>query len=144
MICTFFGHHDCPPAVIPKLKAVLEDLIIHYSVEQFYVGNHGYFDFCVQSVLKDLSSQYPQIHYFIVLAYVPNENIQFSATDFSHMIFPIAICNAPPKLAILYRNKWMEEQSDLVVTYITRSSGGAVKFARLAQEKKKIYINLAI
>ena len=41
MICTFFGHHDCPPAVIPKLKAVLEDLIIPYSVEQFYVGNHG-------------------------------------------------------------------------------------------------------
>lgn len=37
--CTFFGHHDCPDSVKPKLKNEIIDLIEERNVECFYVGN---------------------------------------------------------------------------------------------------------
>lgn len=36
----------------------------------------------------------------------------------------------------------MVEQADYVVTYITRPFGGAAQFAKLAERKNKICINL--
>ena len=47
-----------------------------------------------------------------------------------------------PKFAIVYRNKWMVEKSDFVVTYINRPQGGAVKFYKHAIKLGKEVINL--
>ena len=57
--CTFFGHHNCPSSIKPKLREVLIDLIENYSVDMFYVGQQGAFDGLVRSVLKELVSVYP-------------------------------------------------------------------------------------
>lgn len=35
MVCTFFGHRDCPADIMPELEAVIEDLINHKSVNTF-------------------------------------------------------------------------------------------------------------
>ena len=39
--CTFFGHHDCPSSIKPKLREVLIDLIENHAVDMFYVGQQG-------------------------------------------------------------------------------------------------------
>lgn len=36
MVCTFFGHKECPDAVKPRLRDVLVDLIINKGVDIFY------------------------------------------------------------------------------------------------------------
>lgn len=51
----------------PKLHEVLADLIENHSVDTFYVGNKGAFDRTVRSVLKELTQEYPQIRYAVVL-----------------------------------------------------------------------------
>lgn len=38
-----------------------------------------------------------------------------------------------PKYAITWRNRWMLEQADHVLTYVTHSWGGAARFADEAQ-----------
>ncbi len=48
----------------------------------------------------------------------------------------------PFRFGIEYRNKWMIENSDYVVTYVRRSFGGAAKFKALAERKKKNVINI--
>ena len=138
--CTFFGHRDCPEIIKSKLKELLIDLITNHNVDMFYVGNQGRFDAIVRSVLRELKNEYPQIHYAVVLAYMPGK--QTENNDYSDTMLPEGIETVHPRFAISWRNKWMIKQSDYVVTYITHSWGGAAQFAETAKKRQKAVINL--
>lgn len=139
MICTFFGHRDAPPKIKPALRQVLLDLIERQGVQQFYVGNHGSFDAMACSLLAELEQSHG-IKYEIVLAYLPRQEDPFCDTDYT--ILPEGIETVPPRFAIEYRNKWMIDHSDIVVTYVTRSFGGAAKCRDIAKKKRKTVIDL--
>lgn len=139
MVCTFFGHRDCPADIMPELEAVIEDLINHKSVNTFYVGNNGNYDLYVKKALQKLSAKYPQIKYTVVFAYIP---VKHKNEDYENTLIPEGIENVPRRFAISYRNKWLVKQADYVVTYITHNYGGAAQFAALAEKKSKICINL--
>ena len=64
-VCTFFGHHDCPEGIKPKLREVLIDLVENQSVTLFYVGNKGAFDRMVCAVLRDLRGGYSPVMRFL-------------------------------------------------------------------------------
>ena len=141
--CTFFGHHDCPSSINPKLREVLIDLIENQAVDMFYVGQQGAFDGIVRSVLKELVSVYPNIRYAVVLERFPPKRDEFDTRDYSDTMLPEGIETVHPRFAISWRNKWMIKQSDYVVTYITHSWGGAAQFAEMAKKQRKTMINLA-
>ena len=136
---TFFGHRDTPKEIEPALRLTLIDLIENKNETVFYVGNHGKFDAMVRRQLEDLSKIYP-IKYYVVLAYMPSKN----DNPDEHSILPEGIESVPRRFAINYRNKWMLTKSDIVVTYVTRNFGGAAKFNKLAEKKKKTTINLSV
>ena len=138
--CTFFGHRDCPDTIKPRLREVLVDLIENHNVDMFYVGNQGHFDAIVRGVLRDLQHEYPQIHYAVVLAYMPGKQNEYD--DFSDTMLPEGIESVHPRYAISWRNNWMLKQSDYVVTYITHSWGGAAQCAKRALRRSKMTINL--
>lgn len=138
MSCTFFGHADAPKEIEPKLISTLTDLIENKNVNTFYVGNNGNFDKMVQNVLFELSNKY-KINCFIVLAYLPDNKTDCKLKT----LFPEGIELKPPKFAISYRNKWMVEKSDYVVTYVTRTFGGAYQFKTSAEKKGKKVINIS-
>ena len=142
-VCTFFGHHDCPSSIKPKLREVMIDLIENRSVDMFYVGNKGAFDRLVRSVLRELTQEYPQINYSVVLERLPGKQNEDYPEDFSDTMLPEGIEEVPPRFAIVWRNKWMLRQSDYVVTYVTHSWGGAAQFVEMATRQKKTVINLA-
>ena len=140
MICTFFGHKDTPQKTEPTLRATLLDLIINKNVTVFYVGNNGDFDFMVRKQLKELSVIYP-IKYNVVLAYLPDtRNV---VEDMTATIYPEGLESVPKRFAISWRNKWMIKQSDIVVTYVTHSFGGAAQFKQLAQKQGKTVIEIS-
>ena len=141
--CTFFGHHDCPSSIKPKLREVLIDLIEKHAVDMFYVGQQGVYDAIVRSVLKELVSVYPHIRYAVVLERIPQKRDEFDTRDYSDTMLPEGIEAVHPRFAISWRNKWMIKQSDYVVTYITHSWGGAAQFAEMAERHRKIIISLA-
>ena len=141
-VCTFFGHHDCPSEIKPKLREVLIDLIVNQSVDMFYIGNNGAFDRLVRSALRELVLEYPQINYAVVLERMPGKQNEDYLEDFSDTMLPEGIEKVLPRFAIVWRNKWLLRQSDYVVTYITHSFGGAAQFAELAKQQKKTVINL--
>ena len=139
-ICTFFGHRDCPESIRTQLRAALIDLITNHDVDMFYVGNQGRFDAIVRGVLRQLKKEYHQINYAVVLAYMPRKQMEFD--DYSDTMLPEGIESVHPRYAISWRNNWMLQQSDYVVTYITHSWGGAAQFAEKAKHQKKTVINL--
>lgn len=136
--CTFFGHRDCPASVKPKLRAVLVELIEQKNVTRFYVGNQGSFDAMAYSVLQELSAHYPQIRCTVVLAYLPAAG----EAPLPNSILPEGIETVPRRFCILWRNRWMLEHADYVVTYIVHPQGGAARFAQLAEKKQKAVYNL--
>lgn len=135
---TFFGHRDTPKETEPALQLTLIDLIENKNATVFYVGNHGNFDAMVRRQLEDLSKTYP-IKYYVVLAYMPSKN----DNPDEHSILPEGIETVPRRFAINYRNKWMLNKSDIVVTYVTRPFGGAWEFEHVAGSKKKDVLKLS-
>jgi len=135
--CTFFGHSDCPSSVMPKLREELIDLIENHSVDMFYVGHQGKYDSIVRSVLKELTSIYPQMNYAVVLSYIPQKTDKCGLQDYSDTILPEGIEAVNPRFAISWRNKWMLKHSNYVVAYINHSWGGAAQFIELAKKQKK-------
>ena len=142
MTCTFFGHRYVPKKIEPTLRSTLSDLIENHGVDLFYVGNHGAFDTMVRRVLRELSAKYP-IRYHVVLAYMPEKRDEYRLTDYSDTILPEGIETVIKRFAINYRNKWMIEQSDFVVTYVVHDGGsGAAQFKKMAERKGKMIFNL--
>lgn len=139
-VCCFFGHRDTPNNIADKLEQTIIDLIENKSVDTFYMGNQGGFDSMVRHTLKKLKQKYPHINYAVVLAYMPGKKEKYE--DYSDTIYPDGLENVPPKFAIDRRNRWLIDNSDYIVAYISRSYGGAAKFYELALKKKKTVINL--
>ena len=140
MTVTFFGHKDTPKEIEPTLRTTLVDLIENKNVTVFYVGNNGNFDTMVRRQLEDLSHTYP-ITYSVVLAYLPTKKSEYD--DYTNSIFPEGIESVPKRFAISYRNKWMVDQADIVVTYVTHSFGGATQFKDMAERHGKTVIELS-
>ena len=140
MICTFFGHRNCPSSICDSLKKVIADLIINENATRFYVGNNGNFDILVFHILEELKKEYPHIRYEIVLAYIPTTK---STAKLPNTILPDGIENIPKRFAILYRNKWMITHSDAVIAYVRKTYGGAYDFFEFAKKKNKLCINIA-
>ena len=137
--CTFFGHRDAPPEIKASLRQILSDLIERQGVKQFYVGNQGSFDTMARNLLAEFELTYG-IRYEVVLAYMPKRNDPLY--DPEHTVLPEGIETVPPRFAIEYRNKWMIDHSDIVITYVHRSFGGAAKFKELAEKKNKVVIQI--
>ncbi len=140
MTVTFFGHKDTPKEIEPILRSTLIDLIKNENVNAFYVGNNGNFDSMVRRQLEDLSHIY-KISYNVVLAYLPTEKNKFD--DLSATIYPEGIEAVPKRFAISWRNKWMIKQSDIVITYVAHSLGGAYQFKALSEKQGKRVIELS-
>ena len=127
----------------PTLRSTLIDLIENQGVDLFYVGNHGDFDTMVRRTLRELSAGY-QIKYRVVLAYMPEKRDEYRLTDYSDTIIPEGIETVIKRFAINYRNKWMIEQSDFVVTYVVHdAASGAAQFKKQAERRGKTVIELS-
>ena len=138
--CTFFGHRDCPDSLKQSIRAVIIDLITSYGVDMFYVGHQGGFDGLVRGVLREVTQECPQVHYAVVMAYMPSESS--APNDASDTMLPEGIESVHPRYAISWRNNWMLKESDYVVTYITHSWGGAAQYATKAKKQGKRIIDL--
>ncbi|MBQ7975906.1 MAG: hypothetical protein IJ300_09510 [Clostridia bacterium] len=141
MVCTFFGHKDTPKEIEPTLRSTLIDLIENKNVNVFYIGNNGNFDTMVRRHLEDLSHIYP-ITYSVVLAYLPTEKNKYD--NLINTIYPEGLEAVPKRFAISWRNKWMIQQANVVVTYVTHNFGGAARFKEMAERQEKTIINLLV
>lgn len=141
MICTFFGHKDTPDSMRTSLETAVKGLLERCPDMTFYVENNGNFDRMALSVLKDFSEKFPELSYYVILAYLPTNNS--AGINDLPTIYPEGIEGVPKRFAISYRNDWIVERIDIVVCYITHNYGGAANFVEKARKKGKNVYNLA-
>ena len=84
----------------------------------------------VQTCALPISS----IEAVLVLAYL-NRDADLSRYD-STTYPPLE--NVPPRYAIVRRNEWMVQESDVVISGVTHGWGGAAKTLDFAKRKQKI------
>ena len=73
--------------------------------------------------------------FYVALAYLPAEK-EKSRPD--HTILPHGIENIPPRFAINYRNKFMLEAADIVVTFVQHSCLDSRKHDDVIVEKNAV------
>lgn len=144
MTCCFFGHKDTPLNICEKLEAAIEELITEDGANRFLLGNQGNFDMITFNILRKMKLKHPDISYCVVLAYMPTGKAAGCLYDYSETLLPEGIESVHPRFAISWRNKWMINESDTVVAYVTRTWGGAAKYVEIAAKKRKNIINLAM
>jgi len=137
-ICTFFGHRDCPASMADQLYITIENIIVSGQADTFLVGHQGSFDTLATKALLCLKNKYPKIRCMIVLAYMPSSQEKYTLET----VYPEGLECVPPRFAISYRNRWLIQQSDMVITYITRDWGGAAQFVRKAIRYGKTIVPL--
>lgn len=144
MTCCFFGHKDTPLNICEKLEAAIEELITEDGANRFLLRNQGNFDMITFNILRKMKLKHPDISYCVVLAYMPTGKAAGCLYDYSETLLPEGIESVHPRFAISWRNKWMINESDTVVAYVTRTWGGAAKYVEIAAKKRKNIINLAM
>ena len=140
MTCTFFGSRDTPSNIMPALRNTIRRAILEYGTDRFLVGSQGNFDRLAQSVLQSCKEEFPFLRYNVVLAYLPGFSSSEILSDPSVIIYPEGLENVPPRFAIVRRNRWMTDHSDLVICHITAPWGGAAKAVEYAEKKNKIIL----
>ena len=134
MICALFGNRDCPYLKEEALEDLICNLIQKRGVTCFYVGNHGEFDRRAALALKKVSKQFDWVRYYVVLAYYPTDS--HLAKDHP-TILADGVETVPPKFRIIYRNKWMIQQAQVVACYLHDITGNTRNLAEYAQRKRK-------
>ncbi len=144
MVCSFFGHRNCPDNIRHLLKEEIVRMVSGPENVYFYVGHQGDFDRMVRSVMKELIEEGKEVEYSVVLAYMPGKKYEFDFhNEYADTVYPEGLENIHPKFAITWRNNWMIEQSDIIICYVKYSSGGSYQFVEKARRKGKKIINLA-
>ena len=113
------------------------------TADTFYLGEYGYFDSLCFDFLKDLQKEYPHIKIVCIFPYGRENNYRLSYAKycFDNVICPII--NVPKRSAILKRNKWMVDHSDITVTFYIKSKSIPEQIFYYAKSKNKSCINIA-
>lgn len=139
MVCTFLGHRDASAEIRERLQVEIEKLICD-GVTEYLVGNQENFDRMALGVLRNMRVRYPEIRYHVVLAYLPQNDA--GEYELGETLFPEGLELVHPRFAIVHRNRWMIQTSDIVVAYVTHDWGGAAKAVSMAERKGKKIVRL--
>ena len=137
MTVTFCGHRTLEHPVQVKcwLREVVCDLIGR-GANTFLLGGYGAFDLTAAQIIHELKAEFPSIESTLVLAYLSAD------TDpqlYDNSLYP-PLEDVPPRYAIPRRNRWLVENSDVVVAYVQHSWGGAATTLSFAARKGKTVI----
>ncbi len=143
MVATFFGHSTLLVDLREPLENLITELVEKRGVSCFYVGDSGAFDAVVRQALESVKRKKQGIRCEVVLSRLPTADAIKDTDEPIPTLFPECMGSVPPRFAIDRRNRWMLQQADIVVVYVTTPFGGAAKFKQLSEKAGREVINLA-
>lgn len=142
MIVGFFGHSSyfSKDITVEKVVALLEKEINCCDVD-FYLGNYGNFDNFAYNVAREYQKRHTNSKLVFITPYLNNARCNDFAKKCDSSIYP-EIEKVPLKFAIIERNKWVVQHSDLLIFYY-KIIGSTRDIYEYAISKNKRVINLA-
>ena len=105
----------------------------------------GDFDSLFSSAVRSAKKVYPHIKLIGVKPYFTNDintDKDYYAALYDDIIIPDELAGIHPKAAIKARNRWMIDNSDIVLIYTVRNFGGAYEAKRFAERNGKRLIKI--
>lgn len=136
--CCGFGHRLVLMNVEPALRTILTELINNHAVTRFLTGGMGEFDELFTKSVRSLSGSYPQIRLCLVVPYLTkriNDQKELFASIYDDIILPAELDGTNKKAAIPLRNRWMVDNSDIVISGVHRDYGGAYEAVAYATHR---------
>lgn len=126
------------------MQLTIKHLVREKNCHNFIFGGYGRFDDLCYKVVNEEKKQNDNIKRIFYLAYYKHndENSKYYSIYYDNVIFPM-LENVYPKVAILYRNQQMIDDSEICIFYVTKKHGGAYRAYKYAEKKGKVIINLA-
>lgn len=142
---SLFGHREIDDLrqLDNQLAPIIKELIQTKFYVSFLVGRNGEFDECAASIIKRVQKSVGKENSDVTLV-LPYKvaNLEYFEKYYDGIIIPEVVCGAYPKYAITLKNRWMIEQSNLVIVYAERKNGGAYTAMKYAEGLNKSIINL--
>ena len=142
---SFFGHRKLYDLqrIDKHLEKILKDMIRKKEYISFLIGRSGEFDEYVASIIKCVQKEVGKNNNDItlVLPYTVS-NLEYYEKYYDNIIIPESVEGVHPKAAITLKNRWMIEQSDLLIIAVERKKGGAFSAMKYAEKQNKKIINL--
>lgn len=148
-VCTFSGHREVyQSGTGARLDEEIEKLLQTGNEFLFLNGGMGQFDGMGAAAVRAAKRRHPEkrITLALVLPYMSNRlntDKEYYQSYYDQIIIPETLSTAYYKAAIPLRNRWMVDQSDIVIACIYRDFGGAASTVRYAQKQGKTVINTA-
>lgn len=142
---SLFGHRnfDGHNLVEKKLFDLFSELLATEEYIDIYIGRDGEYDIFAASVIKRIKKALgdANITMNLVLPYL-KKDIEYYETYYDSIIVPEAIAKSHYKAAITKRNRWMVEESELLICYVNCEKGGAFSAMKYAKKLGKRVVNL--
>ena len=142
--CCGFGHRNVFENISSKLDNAVEEAITQ-GCEIFYTGAMGDFDSLFSSAVRSAKKVYPYIKLICVKPYFTNDintDKEYYAALYDDIIIPDELAGIHPKAVIKARNRWIIDNSDIVLIYTVRNFGGAYEAKRFAERNGKRLIKI--
>ena len=137
VVVTFCGHSAINETDgFSRWLASILPSVIEGGASTFYLGGYGAFDALAAKAVRQQKATYPHIEMVLVLAYL---NREIDASGYDGTTYP-PLEKVPRRYAIVRRNEWMVSASDLIISGVTHSWGGAAKTLEFAQKKRKVIL----
>lgn len=142
---SLFGHQEIDDLrqLDASLASLVKELMQMKPYVAFLIGRNGEFDEYAASVIKRAQKSVgkEKSDISLVLPYTV-ANIEYYEKYYDSIIIPESVYGAHPKSAITLKNRWMIDQSNLVIVYVERDRGGAYAAMKYAKKQNKDVINL--
>ena len=136
---TFIGHREVEHyrEIEDGLMRILPALLHSKEFIEFQIGRNGEFDIFAASCIKRVQKMYGKDNSAITLVLpYPVANIKYYEDYYDSVFIPQEVGKSHPKGAILKRNQWMINNSEMLIAYVRRNEGGAAKCLKMAQKSK--------
>ena len=101
---------------------------------EFQIGRNGEFDIVVASCIKRVQKSFGKQNsaMTLVLPY-PVADMEYYEKYYDSIFIPEEAERAHFKSAIQKRNEWLVKNSELIIAYVHRDTGGAAKALKIAE-----------
>ncbi len=142
---SLFGHREIDNLwrINEQLISIIRELVETKEYVVFLIGRNGEFDEYAASVIKSIRKEIGKENSEItlVLPYTVAD-IEYYEKYYDSIIIPDSVYGVHPKSAITLKNRWMVDQSQLVIVYVEREKGGAYTAMKYAEKVNKRVINI--
>ena len=138
MIIAFFGHrfiYNFEGSIEILEKEILENIREVQKVV-FYLGGYGDFDALCLRACRSVKKKREGCEIVFITPYRLEGKTNFEKESYDLIVYP-PIENIPRRYAILWRNRWMADQADLIFSYVTHTYGGAFQAIEYAKRSGK-------